>query len=82
MTVQEYWNKVQKFLDVDGDVWMGLFTAFILARLILVLKGYPPLTLPESGAYSSAVGAFAYSNRKDKLDVDKRPREENPTPKS
>jgi hypothetical protein len=59
-----WWDSVQALLDIDGDVWMGLFTGFILFRLIGVpLWHWPPLTGSEAGTYASAVGAFAYSNR-------------------
>ena len=63
MTLKERWDQIQAFLDISGDVWMGLFTTIILVRLILVLKGYAPLTPSEAATYSSAVAAFAYSNK-------------------
>ena len=59
----KWWNRIQDFLDVSGDVWMGLFTALILVRIICVLKGSQQLNSSEAAAYGSAVVAFAYSNR-------------------
>lgn len=65
--IKFYWDYLQSLLDIDGDVWMGLFTAFILLRLIGVpLWHWPPLTVSEAGVYASAVSAFAYSNRNPK----------------
>lgn len=61
--LQAYWNKVQDFLDISGDVWMGLFTAAIVARTVYAAFGHNPLTAAESAAYASAVTAFAYSNK-------------------
>jgi sugar/nucleoside kinase (ribokinase family) len=61
--IQLYWDKIQDLFDISGDLWMGLFTTAILARLLLVLKGYAPMTTAEAGTYGSAVLAFAYSNR-------------------
>lgn len=58
---------LQSLLDIDGDCWLGLFTGSIIIRLILTLKGYPSLTMPEATAYSFAVSAFAYSNRGPKV---------------
>lgn len=65
--IQAVWDKVQDLLDIEGDVWMGFFTAFILWRILAVLSGHAPLTNAEAGAYSSAVAAFAYSNRGPKI---------------
>lgn len=61
--IQAIWNKIQDLFDISGDLWMGLFTAVILARLVLVLKGYHSMTTAEAGTYGSAVMAFAYSNK-------------------
>lgn len=61
--IKFYWDYLQSLLDLDGDIWMGLFTAIILVRLIYVLKGGHPLNASEAAVYSSAVGAFAYSNK-------------------
>jgi hypothetical protein len=61
--IKAEWDYIQALLDIDGDCWMGLFTLVIVVRLVLVLKGYAPLTASEAGTYGSAVAAFAYSNR-------------------
>jgi hypothetical protein len=61
--LKKNWDYIQSLLDIDGDVWMGLFTLIILARLVLVCKGCAVLTTAEAATYASAVGAFAYSNR-------------------
>ena len=61
--IQATWNKIQDLLDISGDLWMSLFTAAILVRLLLVLRGHAPMTTAEAGTYGSAVLAFAYSNR-------------------
>lgn len=58
-----WWNYIQSLLDIDGDVWMGLFTLVIVGRIVLVLKGCAPLTAAEAATYGTAVGAFAYSNK-------------------
>lgn len=65
--IQGVWNKIQDLLDISGDLWMGLFTALILVRIVYVLKGGRPLTPSEAACYGSAVGAFAYSNRGPKV---------------
>lgn len=61
--IQAIWNKVQDFLDISGDVWMGLFTAAIVFRTLYAALGHVALTTAESAAYASAVTAFAYSNK-------------------
>lgn len=61
--IQLYWDKIQALCDISGDCYMGLFTIAILVRIMLVLKGYSPMTSAEAGTYGSAVIAFAYSNR-------------------
>ena len=48
-------------VNKTGDVWLGLFTAAIVARVVLVLRGHGPINMAEATAYGSAVGAFAYS---------------------
>jgi len=62
--IKAKWDYIQFLLDIDGDVWMGLFTTTILIRLLLVLSGHIPLTNAEACCYASAVTAFAYSNKK------------------
>ena len=59
--IQAGWDRLQDFLDISGDVWLGLFTAAIVARVVLVLRGHGPINMAEATAYGSAVGAFAYS---------------------
>lgn len=61
--IKFYWDWLQSMFDIDGDVWMGIFTAIILVRLVYVLKGGKPLSTSEAAVYASAVGAFAYSNK-------------------
>jgi hypothetical protein len=61
--IKVYWDWIQSLFDIDGDIWMGVFTAIILVRLVYVLKGGPALSTSESAVYASAVGAFAYSNK-------------------
>jgi hypothetical protein len=58
-----WFDKVQDLLDLNGDIWMALFTAFILWRIAAVIWHHAPLTASEAGTYSSAVMAFAYSNK-------------------
>lgn len=62
-SVKEWWDYIQSLLDIDGDLWMGLFTLLILIRIYYVLKGYRPLDASEAVVYGTAVSAFAYSNR-------------------
>lgn len=61
--IKAWWDYVQSLLDIDGDIWMGAFTAAIIFRLVLAAYGHAPITGAEAGAYGSAIGAFAYSNR-------------------
>ncbi len=61
--LQEYWNKIQDFLDISGDVWLGLMTLTVVFRWIYAAMGHTPMTAAESAAYASAVTAFAYSNK-------------------
>ncbi len=61
--LKQLWEDAQKVIDLHGDTWLGMFTALVLLRILLVLSGHTPLTMSEATAYSSAVGAFAYSNR-------------------
>jgi hypothetical protein len=63
MDIQTIWNKIQDFLDISGDVWMGIFTSAIVFRTCSAYFGHAPLTAAESAAYASAVTAFAYSNK-------------------
>jgi len=61
--LKAYWDYLQSLLDLDGDVWMGLFTLTIIVRIALGAFGHSPLTAAEAAAYGSAIGAFAYSNK-------------------
>jgi hypothetical protein len=63
MDLQTLWNKIQDFLDISGDVWLGLMTATVVFRWVYAALGHIPMTAAESAAYASAVTAFAYSNR-------------------
>lgn len=57
-----WWDWVQSMFDIDGDVWLGLFTAAIVFRLVYSAFGHVPITGAEAAAYGSAIGSFAYSN--------------------
>lgn len=61
--LKTWWDYVQSLLDIDGDVWMGLFTGVVVLRLVLAAFGKAALTAAEAAAYGSAIGAFAYSNK-------------------
>jgi hypothetical protein len=63
LKIQAVINKIQELLDLHGDTWLGLFTLVVLMRIILVLSGYHALTTAEAATYSTAIAAFAYSNR-------------------
>jgi hypothetical protein len=65
--LQSVWNKIQDFLDISGDCWLGLMTATVVFRWIYAAIGHAPMTAAESAAYASAVTAFAYSNRGPKI---------------
>ena len=52
-----WWNQIQDFLDVKGDMIMLGFTGAIVYR---ILYG-PPLNMSEASVYVSAIGSFAYS---------------------
>lgn len=58
ITLKFYWEQIQKFLDIDGDAVLCIFTGIILYRLI---KG-PALNPSEAAVYASCVAAFAASN--------------------
>lgn len=55
--LQQIWDKVQRFLDIDGDLWMGLFTAAIVYKIL-----HGGLLGPDAAAYGSAIAAFSYTN--------------------
>lgn len=61
--VKQVWDYIQSLLDLDGDVWMGAFTATVIFRLIYAALGHAPMTTAEASAYAAAIGSFAYSNR-------------------
>lgn len=61
--IKAWWDNIQSLLDLDGDIYMGAFTATIILRLLLVHWGWPHLTNAEAAAYTGAIGSFAYSNR-------------------
>lgn len=61
--IKEHWDAVQKIFDIDGDVYLGIFTLAIIFRLVLAGYGRAPINMAEAAAYGSAIGAFAYSNR-------------------
>lgn len=65
--IQAIWDKIQAFLDISGDVWMGCFTAAIVFRTIYAALGHVAITAAEAAAYASAVSAFAYSNKGPKV---------------
>lgn len=57
------WEKIQDFLDISGDCWMGALTATAIFRVIYAAFGHVAVTAPEAAIYASAVTAFAYSNK-------------------
>ena len=57
MRLKTYWQYIQSLLDLDGDVWLGVFTAAIIYKIL-----HGGLNPSDSVAYSAAIGAFAYSN--------------------
>jgi sugar/nucleoside kinase (ribokinase family) len=61
--LKEWWDYLQSLADVDGDCWLGLFTAAIVFRLVAAAFGKAAITAAEAAAYGSAIGAFAYSNK-------------------
>lgn len=61
--IQFLWNNVQDLADISGDVWLGLFTAAIVFRVVYAAFGHAPMTGAEAAAYGSAIGSFAYSNK-------------------
>lgn len=56
--LQIIWDKIQKFLDIDGDVVMLGFTGAVIYKML-----YGTLTPSDAAVYASAVSAFAYSNK-------------------
>lgn len=63
--IKYWWDWIQSLFDIDGDFWMSLWTGAMIWRIVAVLFGHPPVTLAEATAYSTAVSAFAYSNKKE-----------------
>jgi len=61
--VKAGWDYLQSLLDIDGDVWMGAWTAVMIWRIAGAFFGHPAVTTAEALAYGSAVTAFAYSNK-------------------
>ena len=59
-TIKLFWDYIQSLLDIDGDLYMGLFTSFILYKL-----AHSSLTNQDVTAYSFAITAFAYSNKQE-----------------
>ena len=47
---------------LEGNEWVDLFGAVILARLIAVLLHFPPLTMAEAGVWGTTISAFAMTN--------------------
>ncbi len=47
---------------LKGSDWVDLFGLVFLARLVLVLWHFPPLTMPEASLWAATISAFAYSN--------------------
>lgn len=52
------WEWLQARLDISGDVIMLGFTGAIVYKML-----YGTLTASDAAVYSSAVVAFAYSNK-------------------
>lgn len=61
--IKDGWSYVQDLLDVRGDVIMLAMSCVFTARVALSAFGKPPLTVAEAALYSSAIAAFAYSNK-------------------
>ena len=47
---------------LEGNEWVDMFGAVILARLIAVFFHVPPLTMNEAGLWSVTISAFAMTN--------------------
>lgn len=56
-------KKIRNLIDLPGGVWMGLFTAAIIGRIVFVINGVVPLSPAEAAAYSTAIGAYALSRK-------------------
>lgn len=61
--LKAWWEYVQDLIALNGDTWMAAFTAAIITRVLLAGFGHAALTVSEAAVYSSAIGAFAYSNK-------------------
>jgi len=57
--VLKYWEYLQKFLDIDGDAALAIFTGAVIWKIL-----HGGLNMSDAAAYSSAIGAFAVSNIK------------------
>lgn len=58
MGLKDWWDHIQSFLDIDGDIWLGAFTIAIIWKIL-----HSGLLMPDAMAYGSAIAAFAYSNK-------------------
>lgn len=61
--IKSGWVYVQDLLDVRGDVIMMAMSSVFIARVALSAFGKPAITASEAAFYSSAIAAFAYSNK-------------------
>jgi hypothetical protein len=61
--VTKYWNQLQTWLDVRGDVVMLVISGAYAFRIIYAAFGHVALNPSEAAVYASAIGAFAWSNK-------------------
>lgn len=61
--VTKYWNFVQGWLDVKGDVVMLVISAAYAFRIVYAAFGHAALNPSEAAVYASAIGCFAWSNK-------------------
>lgn len=64
--VKEIWQTVQQAIQLDGGTYVDIFAIVFIARLLAPLWGYKPLTLGEASVWGSTIGAFGYSNNRNK----------------
>lgn len=55
-------SNLQDLISVPGGLYVDLFGLVMVARLLAVLKGFPPLSASEAAVWGSTVASLAYSN--------------------
>lgn len=52
------WKQLQEFLAVDGGLYVDIFALVVIARLLGVMFGFPPLTCNEASVWAATIATF------------------------